>query len=159
VNQYKSEYVIECISMRAGNALNSATVDSNHLCSAAATCTVDVAGGFAAGPQSDGFTGSRRVRMRVSLITISAPASRSSATWPRFARMTAARDSARLSGAPEQDDAGRQNGCVGEEFTEVGVGGDEDPVLAVGQGHDLLVGPAAEAEFIDVRAVVARSSQ
>lgn len=39
------------------------------------------------------------------------------------------------------------------------VTGDEDPLLAIGQGHDLLVAPAAEAELINVRAVVARGSQ
>jgi hypothetical protein len=47
------------------------------------------------------------------------------------------------------------HGCVGKELAEVGTGGDGDRVLALGQGDDLLVGLAAEAQLIAVRAVVA----
>lgn len=35
-----------------------------------------------------------------------------------------------LVGAAEQDNAWRQDGCVGEEFPEVGIGGDKDPGFA-----------------------------
>jgi hypothetical protein len=64
-----------------------------------------------------------------------------------------------LVGTAEQDDARCQHGCVSQEFAEVGIGGDEDPVLPVRQGHDLLVGLAAQAEFIDMSAVVACGAQ
>src|SRR6266496_247154 len=68
------------------------------------------------GAQSDGFMGSRRARMRVSLITISAPAARSSVTCSRFARTTAAKEPAFLSARRSRMTLGASNGCVGEEF-------------------------------------------
>ena len=73
--------------------------------------------------------------------------------------MTAARDRACLSVRREQDDARRQDGRVGEELPEVGIGRYEDPVFPVGCDHDLLIGLAAQAEFVDMRAVVACGAQ
>jgi hypothetical protein len=54
---------------------------------------------------------------------------------------------------------GASTGAFARSSPKSVAGADEDPVLAVGQGHDLLAGPAAEAELMDVRAVVARGSQ
>ena len=61
--------------------------------------------------------------------------------------------------APEQDDARRQDGRVGEEFPEVGIGGYEDPVFPVCRGHDLLIGLAAQAELLNMRAAVTCGAQ
>ena len=54
---------------------------------------------------------------------------------------------------------GASTGAFARSSPKSVAGADEDPVLAVGQGHDLLVGPTAEAELIDMRAVVPRSAQ
>ena len=54
---------------------------------------------------------------------------------------------------------GAQDGRVGEELSEVGIGGYEDPVFPVCRGHDLLIGLAAQAEFVDMCAVVACRAQ
>jgi len=62
--------------------------------------------------QSDGFMGSRRARMRVSLITISAPAVRSSAICWRFARTTAVSGSARLSARRRRMTLGARTGAL-----------------------------------------------
>lgn len=40
---------------------------------------------------------------------------------------------------------------------EVGVGGDQDPLIASGGGHDGVVRMAAESQLVDVYAVVAHS--
>lgn len=59
-----------------------------------------------------------------------------------------------LVGAPEQYDTRRQDRCVGQKLTEIGIGGYQDPVFPVCHGHDLLIGLTAQAEFVDMRAVV-----
>jgi hypothetical protein len=53
--------------------------------------------------------------------------------------------------APEQDDTRRQDGRVGEELPEVGIGGYEDPVFPVCRGHDLLIGLAPEPSSLRSR--------
>jgi hypothetical protein len=52
-----------------------------------------------------------------------------------------------LVGAPEQYDTRRQDRRVGQKFTEIGIGGYQDPVFPVCHSHDLLIGAAAQAEF------------
>jgi len=54
------------------------------------------------GPQSDGFAGTGGARMRVSLMTTNAHASRSSATWLRSVRMTRGERTGALVGAAER---------------------------------------------------------
>jgi hypothetical protein len=109
-------------------------------------------------PQPWGFTGSRRTRIRVLLITTRAPASRSSVTCSRFARITETSGPARLSARRSRMTLG-QHGSVGQKLSEVSVGGNENAVIVVCPRHDVLVGLAAQAELVDVRAVVARGTQ
>jgi hypothetical protein len=73
--------------------------------------------------------------------------------------MTAARGAGLLVGAPEQYDTRRQYRRVGQKLTEIGIGGYEDPVFPVCHSHDLLIGLAAQAEFVDMRAVVTCGAQ
>jgi hypothetical protein len=41
---------------------------------------------------------------------------------------------------------------VGQHFPEVGIGGQEDALLTVRQGHDLFIRLAAQTQIADVRA-------
>ena len=68
-----------------------------------------------------------------------------------------------LVGAAEQDDARRRDGGVGEELAEISIGGNENLVLPVGEGHDLVIRLTAESEseseFVDVCALMAGCAQ